>query len=662
MAREVLLGDVGLALGAAGITSLVFAKLRQSAVLGYLAAGIVVGPYLPLPIYADPHRVEALSDFGVVLVMFVVGLELRLRRFASTLPAVGAVALVQIGALAWLGTVVGRLLGWSSTASLFLGGALCISSTMVVSQVFETHKPDPEVRERVLGILVLQDVAAVVLIAVMTAAAAGASVSLLEAVRVLLKVAVVVAALLGPGLLIVPRLVAFAVSLERADVLAVSMTALCFGGALAAGAAGASPALGAFVAGVLVAESGLSHEVEERIRSLRDVFAAIFFVSIGMTVDPLLVAKSLPVVLAVSAVVIAGQLASVTIAGILSGNGLRSSLATGLYLGQIGEFSFVIAGIGSAVVPPELRAIVVGVAAVTTFTTPLLAARADALVHWVDDHLPPPVRTLLVVYHGWFAQLVQLRDEPTARALRAIVLDGALLAAVAVGFLASARPVAAALNRAGIGVGPPGVRFVGFLFALPLVVVLIVYTRRLAAVIVARVFRKGVGGPLERVLTRAVELAVWLAVGAPLAAVLDQFFAVPFAGAVIALGGAVLAVAVWRSARTAGGAVHKAAEQIGSALERTARVPEHLLPHRPQAPLGGIGMATVEVAAEAAGKTLAALDLRARTGATVVAIHRGGQSSVTLPTGHEALHAGDRLALVGSTEALDRARTVLRGA
>jgi hypothetical protein len=124
-----MLLDVGLALGVAGATSLAFARLGQSTVLAWLAAGLVVGPYLPIPVFADHDRVEALSEFGVVLVMFTVGLELRIRRFLQMMPVVGLVAVVQIGALLWLGAVIGRLLGWGPTGSLFLGGAIAISST-----------------------------------------------------------------------------------------------------------------------------------------------------------------------------------------------------------------------------------------------------------------------------------------------------------------------------------------------------------------------------------------------------------------------------------------------------------------------------------------------------------------------------------------------------
>src|SRR5690606_36006918 len=151
-----------------------FRALRQPPILGYLLAGLIVGPYTPVPLFAVPEQVEALSEFGVGLVMFSGGLEFTLRRFMKVLPTSGLMAVVQISALAWAGSGLAALVGWDPVPSLFLAASLAISSTMVVAKVFDDRPPDPSVRELVFGVLVIQDVVAITMLALLTAVAAGA--------------------------------------------------------------------------------------------------------------------------------------------------------------------------------------------------------------------------------------------------------------------------------------------------------------------------------------------------------------------------------------------------------------------------------------------------------------------------------------------------------
>ena len=207
MAHGTFLADLALVLCVAAPTGLLFRALRQPPILGYLLAGLVVGPYTPIPLFADPERVEALSEFGVVLVMFSVGLEFSIGRFLAVLPTSGLTALVQISALALVGYELGQLFGWSGVASLFLAASLAISSTMVVAKVFDERAPDPAVRELVFGVLVVQDVVAIAMLAVLSAVAAGAGVTAAELGQTLLELGGFLVALLVGGLLLVPRLV-----------------------------------------------------------------------------------------------------------------------------------------------------------------------------------------------------------------------------------------------------------------------------------------------------------------------------------------------------------------------------------------------------------------------------------------------------------------------
>jgi len=194
-------------LGVAAIAGLVFRLLRQPSILGYLFTGLIVGPNLPFPLFADLERVHALSEFGVVLVMFAVGLEFRMRKFIAVLPVAGVTALVEMGALATVGYFVGRLLGWTEIVSIFLGACICISSTMAVSKIFEQQPVEEESRSLVYGVLVLQDVAAIALIAIMTALSQGAGAKVGDVLGFLGKLLAALSLLVATGMFFIPRLV-----------------------------------------------------------------------------------------------------------------------------------------------------------------------------------------------------------------------------------------------------------------------------------------------------------------------------------------------------------------------------------------------------------------------------------------------------------------------
>ncbi|MEQ1564952.1 MAG: cation:proton antiporter, partial [Myxococcota bacterium] len=351
--------DLAVVAGVAGITAAVARWIGLPTLVGYLAAGLVVGPYLPIPLFADPERVRAMAEFGVILVMFGVGLEFRLARLLATLPRAGPATLFEVGALAWLGWTAGRWLGFDGVGPVFLGAALAISSTMVVDRVTDGAQLEPRVRDFVFGVLVVQDVVAIVLVAALSTLAGGESPSAGAVVVLLAKLCGALLAMFVAGWLTVPVVLRRVVALGSPEATLVTTAGVGFGFAAIAAALGYSAALGAFLGGVLVAESGVEERVAPMLRPLRDLFAAVFFVSIGMEVDPWVAARHLPTIAALSAVVIAGQLGAVTFAGVLSGNGLRTSVFAGLLLGQVGEFGFLLAGLGVAAgAGPELTAVV----------------------------------------------------------------------------------------------------------------------------------------------------------------------------------------------------------------------------------------------------------------------------------------------------------------
>ena len=663
--------DLAIVLGVAAATSILFRLLKQPSILGYLLAGLIVGPYLPIPLFADADRVLALSEFGVVLVMFVIGLEFRIRKLFHVVPVAGFTVLLQIGVLLWSGYMVGQGLGWSRLQGIFLGASIAISSTMVVSKLFEEKPVSKDLRSFVLGILVLQDVAAIALIGAMTAIAETGSFSPTALAITAGKLALTLLVFTAGGLLFVPRLVRTVARLKNKETMVVTVMGICFGFSLLAESQGYSVALGAFVAGVLVGESGSGYQVERLIHPVKDMFAAIFFVAIGMTVDPRLAMTTLDTALLVFGVVVLGQFVSVSVGGILSGIGLRLAMTASLSLGQIGEFAFIIAGIGVAagVASPELQPVLVTVAVLTAFTTPLALGRSKNIVTFVDHHMPRRIRTILVVYESWFEKLRKARSvknpsSPTRIALRAIVLDAALwIGLLAVGFLWSEEIMAWMEHQLGL---PQAWKFSAFIGLLILVSVLPLWgvirnTQHLVlhlSQLLQRVrSRSGIemSEKGQAFLRSTIWLAVILGVGIPATALLRPLSGMGGISLLLLVSCLIAVIFLWQSAVRFDKQIRSEAERfVGflskQAANQTTQAPQPFFPD-----MENMVALEVEPGALCVGMSLMQLNLRATTGALIVTIHRK-DGDIGFPTGSEIIREGDLLMVTGTSNAMSRAR------
>lgn len=687
--------DFAVVLSVAAVTAVIARALRQPTILGYLFAGLLVGPYLPLPLFADLHRIEALAEFGVALVMFAVGLEFRISKLTRVLPVSGVTGLVQVGFLLWCGFTIGRLLGWSDNESIFLGGSLCISSTMVVTRVFGDKKVSKEVSDHVLGILVIQDVLAIILIAALTAVAAGGGLEPRALLLVLARLGAVLMGLLAFGLLLVPRAVRWVARMQSPELLVVVASGLCFAIGAMADRLGFSVALGAFVAGILVAESGREERVEHVVAPLRDIFAAVFFVSIGMSVDPRQAIQHLPIALGLTVLVIAAQLFSVTVAGLLSGNGLRKSLQSALALGQIGEFSFIISGIGIAagIVRADLRPILITVAVLTAFTTPLFIGSAERVVRFVDHKLPPRVHRLISLYERWFERWRSRsggRSAPAGRnshAVRNLAFD-AIASTLVVGLALTWTQEATTVIAAETGWTTRQARgafgALTLLVVLPLILGLVRNALALSKGIADEVAPKTPDAPPGERITRrlvrsGVHLLVTLGVGVPAVAVLRPLLPGPFGLPALVLLLVVLGLFMYREVRGLEKELRSGTAAVASrlAVELGERNPPTLYPGLKQGPtvddtdstmlpgmshtlpgLDSIKGWRIPEGAWGAGRSLSELDLRARSGAAVVAIRRNTHV-ISLPTGSDRLEAGDVLGLLGGAQSIAEAQTLI---
>jgi CPA2 family monovalent cation:H+ antiporter-2 len=672
-----ILADLAVVLCVAAVTTVLFRWLRQPVVLGYLLAGLIVGPYVPIPLFADVERVHMLSELGVILVMFSIGLDFSLRRLARVLPKAGLVGVIQISSLVWLGYLAAQALGWTSLESIFTGAIVAISSTMVLAKIFAEQRIEGRLAELVFGVLIVEDLAAVLLLALLATLSVGAGDpggALMSSAAGLLAFLV---ALVVVGFLVVPRTIRLVARLGSPETLLVTSVAICFALALTAQGVGYPVALGAFLAGSLVAESGEAEQVERLTRPIRDIFAAVFFVAIGMLVDPAAIPRNWSPVALLLAVVVLGKTFSVFLGALLSGYDVRTSLRSGMSLAQIGEFSFILAalGIASGATRSSLLPVVVAVSVVTTFATPWLVRASEPLALFVDRRLPKPMQTFVSLYASWLERL-RARPRRTAgagvrRLVKLLLADSVLLAAIVIGGSLGIGWVVGFLEArfripplAGWWLAVAG----GLGAALPFAIGIIRCARALGARLAAIALPPAPDGRLDlaavprRALVVTIQLAIVLLVGAPLLALTQPFVPAPYGVAIIGAALVLLGVTFWRRTTDLQEHVKAGAQLILEKLSTQAAGPrrttglediERLLPG-----LSPITTLRIDAHNPAVGKTLSQLNLRGLTGASVIAIRRGG-SGVLVPTGHEPLRAGDLLALAGTHEAIEAAKDVL---
>jgi CPA2 family monovalent cation:H+ antiporter-2 len=664
------LEDLALALCVGAVVSIVFQKLRQPLVVGYLVAGLMVGPHVPFPLVAGLDRINKLSELGVILLMFALGLEFSVRKLVRLAPTAGFITVVQVGLLIWLGYVVGLAFGWTTLESVFAGAILSISSTTIIAKAFAEQKVDQGLAELVFGITLFEDLAAVIILTVLTTVATGAGLSARLLIETVGRLMLFLAALVAAGMLLAPRAIRLAARLDRDETLIIVAVGICFAFAMAAEMAGYSVALGAFLAGVMVAESGEGGRVEHLVAPLRDIFGAVFFVSVGMMLNPADLARYWPALATLVAVVIIGKFAGVGIGALLCGNSTRNSVEAGMAMAQIGEFSFIIAGAGvqHAATREFLYSLAIAVSAITTFSTPFMIRAAERTGKYIDARMPAPLGALQAIYDSWMERL--RRHSPPARARRfEILILSAMTAFVAIviayEFIGES---GAAMIAGAAGVTPRSadllIKAATLGLAAALFGLILRGARGLARSLASGMTRTGepdaAGEPAIEALGRILQIAILFAIIAAMLALTAPFLRPRDGAAALVVSASAIVILIWRSARDLRGQLPTAAELL---LRRFA----HLKTAPPPAfPAGG--ERTVEAGplvpiqlppqSQAVGRTLAELNLRALTGAMVVAISRDG-GEVILPESTEVLREGDTLALAGATAAIASARAIL---
>jgi len=681
MDPHAFLQNLAVVLCVAAVATVLFQRLHQPVVFGYLLAGMIIGPHIRIPLVADPQTVRALSELGVILLMFSLGLEFSIRKLVQVSQKAGAVALFECTIMVSVGYLIGQMLGLTRMESVFVGAIVGISSTTIIVKAFQEQKVKGRVTELVFGILIIEDLIAIFLLTILTTISRSGAVSPTDVLVTAMRLAMFLAALIGFGILIVPRAIRAVQKLGQQETTLVASIGICFAAALIALAFGYSVALGAFIAGSLVAESGHEVEIETLVRPVRDMFAAVFFVSVGMIIDPTALIEHWKAVVVLTLAVIIGKVLAVTIGAFLAGHGRRTAMKAGMSLAQIGEFSFIIASVGvaSGVVRTWLYPVAIGVSAITTLTTPLLIKLSNRAAASIDRWLPEPIQTVAALYGSWIERVRNSPRVPTERSgtnrnIRIILLDAALIITVVIGVDVEIDRLSEILGNL-TGMPADRVRFVVVLIAglvtVPLIYGLITSARALGNRLARRAFadaQKGKVDPADaprRALVILVQVAVVLAVGIPVVAITEPFLP-PYQGAfVLVVLILLLLIALWRNASNLQGHARAGAQIIASALaNQMASVDgasdDPRLLEDVNAILPGLGEpVAIRVIPQsiAVGKSLSQLNLRGATGATVLAIRRGSEQIPT-PLGREVIRANDVVAVAGAHDALAVARAI----
>ncbi len=404
-----LLRDLAIILAVAAFVTLLFKKIRQPVVLGYLVAGMIVGPStLPFPLVSDLPNIQTWAQLGVIFLMFSIGLEFTFKRLARVGRAASITALIEVAGMFSLGLFAGRLLGWNSFDSLFLGGLCAISSTTIILKAFEARGlKNRGFAQLVFGVLIVEDLIAILMLVGFTLLFKnqGALVGR-EMFQALLQLVLIVGSWFIAGYFFIPTVLKLAASLLDDETLTITAVGLCLILVYGSTRFGYSPALGAFIMGSILAETRASHRIEQLIRPLRDLFAAVFFVSVGMLMDPGSVRGSLGTIFLISGLVIVGKISSATVGAALSGKSIKRSIQVGFSLGQIGEFSFILAALGVTlkVTSSFVYPMAVAVSVITTFATPYLIGLAEPCASLVEKYLPIRLLDFQQRYATWLNQ------------------------------------------------------------------------------------------------------------------------------------------------------------------------------------------------------------------------------------------------------------------
>ena len=466
-----LISDLALILITAAVTTLIFRKLKQPLVLGYIIAGFIVSPYLGFtPNVADEHSIEIWAEIGVIFLLFSLGLEFSFKKLMRVGGSASITAIFEILCITLLGFLTGKLLGWKTMDCLFLGGMLASSSTTIIIRAFdELGIKSKNYVKIVFGVLVVEDIVVILLMVLLSTIAVTQQVEGIEMTKTVLKLAFFLILWFLMGIFIIPTLLKKAKKLFDDEVYLIFSIGMCLGMVYLATKVGFSAELGAFIMGSILAETTSAERIEHIFKPVKDLFGAVFFVSIGMMINPAVIVDYGGVVIIVTLLVVLGKFITTTIGAVLSGQPLKQSVEVGMSMAQIGEFAFIVATLGMSlgVISDFLFPVAVGASAITTFSTPYMIKYSDNVYNLIEKIVPKKWQEMINTYS---ARADNAKSESETRkliksSLIIIVINVILILSIIILCLRFLLPV---LNSSMSGILPEAITLVvGLLLAAP---------------------------------------------------------------------------------------------------------------------------------------------------------------------------------------------------
>lgn len=633
-----LISDLGLILMTAGIAVLIFRKLKQPLVLGYLIAGFLAGNHFDFfPSIKDTHSVEVWAEIGVIFLLFSLGLEFSFKKLVKVGGTASITALTQIVTMVALGFLVGQLMGWKKMDSIFLGVILSISSTTIILKAFEElGVKSQKFAGNVIGALIVQDIVAILMMVLLSTVAVSQQVSGGELLQSVLKLAFFLTIWFIGGIFFIPTLLKKAKHLLTDEMLLIISIALCLVMVILAANVGFSPALGAFIMGSIIAETTQAEHIEHLVKPVKDLFGAVFFVSVGMLINPdALIEHAVPVAI-LTLVVIFGQSISASIGSLLSGQPLKQSVQAGMSLSQIGEFSFIIATLGMSlnVTSDFLYPTIVAVSAITAFTTPYMVKLGAPTAVFLEKKLP---RKWVRAIANYSANTEAIKTVSTWQvALRAylfqIIIHSIIIMAIV---LLSTKYILPLVEGSKFGHGIAAlitlVLLSPFLWALSL--------RRIAVEAVSELFEnRKHRGPIVLLIFFRMALGLFF-----IGFILNNFFSpgIAFIALIIAL------TAYFLFPKQLHARYHRIERHFLSNLN-DREIAKEQKTRKDLTPWDG-HMATFDIVAESnlIGKTLEELRMREKIGINIAFIKRG-DIMINVPSRNERLFPGDEICVIGT--------------
>ena len=668
MPHITFLQDLSVVMIVAAIVTILFRQFKQPVVLGYILAGVIIGPHTPpFPLIEDRHTIETLSELGVIFLMFSLGLEFSLRK----LKEVGATALIaavcEILLMLWIGYQLGRFFGWKEMDCIFLGAILSISSTTIIIKALEEMKKTKErFAQLIFGVLIVEDILAIVMIALLSGYASTGSLAASDIGRTVFQLSAFLGALLVGGLILIPRLLNYVAKFKSNEMLLVTVVGLCFGVSLLAVKLGYSVALGAFLIGAIIAEAKQISKIEALTHPVRDLFSAVFFVSIGLLIDPKLLVQYAGPILIITAAVIIGKVVACTFGTFLGGNDQRTSLQVGMGLAQIGEFSFIIAALGLSlkVTSDFLYPIAVAVSALTTLFTPYLIRSSNFVVLLFDRVAPRRLVRHLEAYTRWVGQLASTKGRGAGgKFLRKwtwqIVLNFLLVAGVFI--TAGAMRGRAEEWWPNVPGGDDGLKALLWLAAtilsLPMLIAAVRKLEALAMLVSEMSVKRSAAAENTDVMRSVVRTTVFVAGCGVMLLFLLMLSSAILPSWKVLVGMGLLVVITIILLRKSFIRLYSVA-QFALRETLTQPPPNLRVPTPTTLPSlmaeASLKLISVGDASPFLGKSLGEMQLRTATGASVVGIERTDENIIN-PGPDEELRCGDRLLLLGNATQLENA-------